>query len=160
MQVCAFGAELSPDGRLTMGKPQVSRGYFKQHRPNANQYSTISLSHLNLRNKVQSIVMLLKTFFLTVSIGAALAAPTVQLGARKNDDSAVINSRFAKYEAEKRDAEAGTVINSRFAKYETEKRDIVSGKVINSRFAKYEAEKRGAEAGKVINSRFAKYGAE
>lgn len=110
--------------------------------------------------------MQFKLLVLAASIGLAIAAPVVELEARKGEGIAVINSRFAKYEAEKRDADPkNAVINSRFAKYEAEKRDPeADGKnaVINSRFAKYEAEKRDAEAEKaaVINSRFAKYEAE
>jgi hypothetical protein len=143
-------------------RPQVL--YEHEQSPDySDQHSTSSTIVFTPQSTISPriVVMLLKTFFLVASIGAALAAPTIQLGARKNENLALLNTRFAKYEAEKRDAtEAGKVINSRFAKYEAEKRDDEPAKVINSRFAKYEAEKRDTEAGKVINSRFAKYQAE
>ena len=112
------------------------------------------------RESALAIMQFNALLLLAALIGANIAAPVTQ----NVEGKAVINSRFATYEADKRDANTEkAVINSRFATYENEARDATDEKeaVINSRFATYEAEKRDAEKKEAaINSRFATYETE
>ena len=102
--------------------------------------------------------MQLTALFLVASfVSTTIAAPVTQ----NIEERSSTASRFAANENQARDtAEANeAVINSRFIKYENEKRDDPEkAAVINSRFIKYENEKRDdPEETAVINSRFIKY---
>ena len=102
--------------------------------------------------------MYLKSLLLTASVlGASIAAPVPH----EKPELTTAESRSVKREVTPRHSpeENTAVINSRFATYENEKRDDASKKaVINSRFATYENEKRDDDPKEsVINSRFATY---
>ena len=86
--------------------------------------------------------------FVASLISATVAVPTTQ----DADVKAVVNTRFATYEAEKRDDNGKkAVVNSRFATYEPQKRGADANEaVVNSRFATYENEARDlTDEGKV-----------